>query len=212
MNGADVPQSRAPVSAMTVSGMSAVLGPTSNGRVAPAGGGGSPLKQARFSLAPRPEHAPDAGGAVGAFASLPSGPTERGGGEGRGRTAAADGGGGAPVAVAGVPPRSAGAGGTALTGPAAVGSGMPGAAPQQGRGAEVAKGGPAGSIQDLNRRKERNAREKERSCRIAQQIDDLRTLLSRGGVIVSKGTKSSVLNEAAAYINMLQQQQLQWEM
>jgi PAS domain-containing protein len=65
---------------------------------------------------------------------------------------------------------------------------------------------------DPDKRKERNAREKERSCRIAKQIDDLRTLLSRGGVIVSKGTKSSVLAEAANYINLLQQQQVQWEM
>lgn len=68
--------------------------------------------------------------------------------------------------------------------------------------------GPA----DPEKRKERNAREKERSCRIAMQIDDLRSLLSRGGVIVSKGTKSSVLSEAANYINLLQQQQVQWEM
>ena len=70
----------------------------------------------------------------------------------------------------------------------------------------------ATSNTDPNKRKERNAREKERSCRIAKQIDDLRTLLSRGGVIVSKGTKSSVLSEAANYINLLQQQQVQWEM
>lgn len=63
-----------------------------------------------------------------------------------------------------------------------------------------------------DKRKERNAREKERSCRIARQIDDLRALLSRGGVVVSKGTKSSVLAEAANYINLLQQQQAQWEM
>lgn len=65
---------------------------------------------------------------------------------------------------------------------------------------------------DPDKRKERNAREKQRSCRIARQIDDLRALLSRGGVIVSKGTKSSVLSEAANYINLLQQQQVQWEM
>jgi PAS domain-containing protein len=65
---------------------------------------------------------------------------------------------------------------------------------------------------DPEKRKERNAREKERSCRIARQIDDLRSLLGRGGVIVSKGTKSSVLAEAANYINLLQQQQIQWEM
>jgi hypothetical protein len=65
---------------------------------------------------------------------------------------------------------------------------------------------------DPKKREERNAREKERSCRIAQQIDELRSLLSRGGVIVAKGTKSSVLAEAANYINLLQQQQVQWEM
>ena len=65
---------------------------------------------------------------------------------------------------------------------------------------------------DPKKREERNAREKERSCRIAKQIDELRSLLSRGGVIVAKGTKSSVLAEAANYINLLQQQQVQWEM
>mmetsp|Transcript_7252 Transcript_7252/g.15181 ORF Transcript_7252/g.15181 Transcript_7252/m.15181 type:complete len:933 (-) Transcript_7252:393-3191(-) len=65
---------------------------------------------------------------------------------------------------------------------------------------------------DQRKREERNAREKERSCRIARQIDDLRNLLSRGGVIVAKGTKSSVLAEAANYINMLQEQQCRWEM
>lgn len=64
---------------------------------------------------------------------------------------------------------------------------------------------------DPKKREERNAREKERSCRIAKQIDELRSLLSRGGVIVAKGTKSSVLAEAANYINLLQQQQVQWE-
>ena len=69
----------------------------------------------------------------------------------------------------------------------------------------------AGGVEP-DKRKERNAREKERSCRIARQIDDLRALLSRGGVVVSKGTKSSVLAEAANYINLLQQQQVQWEM
>jgi len=58
---------------------------------------------------------------------------------------------------------------------------------------------------DAKRREQRNAREKERSCRIAKQIDDLRSLLSRGGVIVAKGTKSSVLSEAANYISILQQ-------
>ena len=73
-----------------------------------------------------------------------------------------------------------------------------------------AQGG--GSSMEPAKRKERNAREKERSCRIARQIDDLRALLSRGGVIVTKTTKSSVLAEAANYIDILQQQQAQWEM
>ena len=62
-----------------------------------------------------------------------------------------------------------------------------------------------------NKRKERNAREKERSFRIAKKINELRELLSTGGVIVSKGTKSSVLTEAAGYIRTLQQQQYRAE-
>jgi Helix-loop-helix DNA-binding domain len=66
----------------------------------------------------------------------------------------------------------------------------------------------------LNNRKreERNAREKERSFRISKQINELRALLSTGGVIVPKGTKSSVLTEAANYIRMLQQHQYRSEM
>lgn len=62
------------------------------------------------------------------------------------------------------------------------------------------------------KREERNAREKERSFRISKQINDLRNLLSSGGVIVPKGTKSSVLTEAANYIRMLQQHQFRSEM
>ena len=62
------------------------------------------------------------------------------------------------------------------------------------------------------KREERNAREKERSLRISQQINDLRGLLSNGGVVVPKGTKSSVLTEAASYIRMLQQHQYRSEM
>lgn len=62
------------------------------------------------------------------------------------------------------------------------------------------------------KREERNAREKERSFRISKQIDELRALLSTGGVIVPKGTKSSVLVEAANYIRMLQQHQYRSEM
>jgi PAS domain-containing protein len=61
------------------------------------------------------------------------------------------------------------------------------------------------------RREERNAREKERSLRISQQINELRGLLSNGGVVVPKGTKSSVLTEAANYIRMLQQHQYRSE-
>jgi len=63
----------------------------------------------------------------------------------------------------------------------------------------------------LAKRKERNAREKDRSFRIAQQIDELRMVLSSGGVVVPKGTKSHVLTEAAKYIQMLQQKQSQSE-
>jgi len=62
------------------------------------------------------------------------------------------------------------------------------------------------------KREERNAREKERSFRIAKKINELRDLLSCGGVIVPKGTKSSVLTEAANYIRMLQQHQYRSEM
>jgi Helix-loop-helix DNA-binding domain len=62
------------------------------------------------------------------------------------------------------------------------------------------------------KREERNAREKERSFRISKQINELRALLSTGGVIVPKGTKSSVLTEAANYIRMLQQHQYRSEM
>mmetsp|Transcript_15229 Transcript_15229/g.22458 ORF Transcript_15229/g.22458 Transcript_15229/m.22458 type:complete len:506 (-) Transcript_15229:249-1766(-) len=64
---------------------------------------------------------------------------------------------------------------------------------------------------DESKREERNAREKERSFRISRQINELRNLLSSGGVIVPKGTKSSVLTEAANYIRMLQQHQYRSE-
>ena len=65
---------------------------------------------------------------------------------------------------------------------------------------------------DDSKREERNAREKERSYRIASQINELRNLLSSGGVIVPKGTKNAVLTEAANYIRMLQQHQYKSEM
>lgn len=65
---------------------------------------------------------------------------------------------------------------------------------------------------DDQRREERNQREKERSFRISKQITEIRNLLSSGGVVVPKGTKSSVLTEAANYIRMLQQHQYRSEM
>ena len=65
---------------------------------------------------------------------------------------------------------------------------------------------------DERKREERNLREKERSLRISKQINELRDLLSSGGVIVPKGTKSSVLTEAANYIRMLQQHQYRSEL
>eukprot|EP00587_Corethron_hystrix_P002661 CAMPEP_0113311520 /NCGR_PEP_ID=MMETSP0010_2-20120614/8727_1 /TAXON_ID=216773 ORGANISM="Corethron hystrix, Strain 308" /NCGR_SAMPLE_ID=MMETSP0010_2 /ASSEMBLY_ACC=CAM_ASM_000155 /LENGTH=585 /DNA_ID=CAMNT_0000167181 /DNA_START=296 /DNA_END=2053 /DNA_ORIENTATION=- /assembly_acc=CAM_ASM_000155 len=64
---------------------------------------------------------------------------------------------------------------------------------------------------EFSKREERNMREKERSYQISKQICGLRELLSAGGVIVPKGTKSSVLTEAASYIRMLQQHQYRSE-
>ncbi|KAK1748278.1 hypothetical protein QTG54_000217 [Skeletonema marinoi] len=57
------------------------------------------------------------------------------------------------------------------------------------------------------RRLERNQREKERSNRIASQVDTLRTLLQRGGLYIPKNTKSTVLTEASNYIRTLQDRQ-----
>jgi len=73
---------------------------------------------------------------------------------------------------------------------------------------------PPGKKKKVNdvKREERNAREKERSYRITSQINELRTLLSAGGVIVPKGTKNAVLTEAASYIRVLQKQQYKSEM
>mmetsp|Transcript_27717 Transcript_27717/g.65110 ORF Transcript_27717/g.65110 Transcript_27717/m.65110 type:complete len:563 (-) Transcript_27717:2245-3933(-) len=82
-------------------------------------------------------------------------------------------------------------------------------------GSAASKGGKATGGRkkklDDSKREERNAREKERSFRISKQINELRALLSSGGVIVPKGTKSSVLTEAANYIRMLQQHQYRSE-
>lgn len=82
-----------------------------------------------------------------------------------------------------------------------------------GKAMKSATGGAGGKKKKLDdsKREERNAREKERSFRISKQINELRSLLSSGGVIVPKGTKSSVLTEAANYIRMLQQHQYRSE-
>jgi hypothetical protein len=80
---------------------------------------------------------------------------------------------------------------------------------------QTSSGGPKHKkkkAMDESKREERNAREKERSYRIASQINELRNLLSTGGVIVPKGTKNAVLTEAANYIRMLQQHQYKSEM
>lgn len=81
-----------------------------------------------------------------------------------------------------------------------------------GRGNSKSGGSKKKKRLDEMKREERNAREKERSFRISAQISELRDLLSSGGVIVPKGTKSSVLTEAANYIRMLQQHQYRSEM
>ena len=78
-------------------------------------------------------------------------------------------------------------------------------------GGQKSSGRKKKKLNDM-KREERNAREKERSFRISKQINELRNLLSSGGVIVPKGTKSSVLTEAANYIRMLQQHQYRSEM
>lgn len=89
-----------------------------------------------------------------------------------------------------------------------------GSAATDSRKGECVGGSPKGKKKkklDTRKREERNAREKERSFRISKQINELRNLLSSGGVIVPKGTKSSVLTEAANYIRMLQQHQYRSE-
>lgn len=74
------------------------------------------------------------------------------------------------------------------------------------------KPGPGGKkALNYQKRIERNEREKERSYRITHQINELRNLLSTGGVIVPKGTKNAVLTEAANYIRLLQQHQYKSE-
>lgn len=66
---------------------------------------------------------------------------------------------------------------------------------------------PNKHMSNEDRRLERNQREKERSNRIASQVDTLRTLLQRGGLYIPKNTKSTVLTEASNYIRTLQDRQ-----
>ena len=66
---------------------------------------------------------------------------------------------------------------------------------------------PNKAMSSEERRLERNQREKERSNRIASQVDTLRTLLQRGGLYIPKNTKSTVLTEASNYIRTLQDRQ-----
>lgn len=80
------------------------------------------------------------------------------------------------------------------------------------KASESQKGGRKKQKANSSKREERNAREKERSFRISKQIGELQTLLSSGGIIVPKGTKSSVLTEAANYIRLLQQHHYSSEM
>jgi len=78
--------------------------------------------------------------------------------------------------------------------------------------ANSGKSKSAGKSLEEQKREERNLREKERSLRISEQINELRDLLMNGGVVIPKGTKSSVLTEAANYIRLLQQHQYRSEM
>ena len=55
-------------------------------------------------------------------------------------------------------------------------------------------------------RAERNAREKERSLRITQQIEELRLLLHDAGMTVPKSTKGAILSATIQYIHALERQ------
>lgn len=56
-------------------------------------------------------------------------------------------------------------------------------------------------------RVERNVREQKRSLHISQQIQQIRDMITRGGMRVQKATKCCVLQDAIDYIRMLQQNQ-----
>ena len=60
-------------------------------------------------------------------------------------------------------------------------------------------------------REKRNICEKNRSLRITQQIDQIRSVLLSGGVTITKLTKSFVLTKAAEYIVTLQRNQARSE-
>ncbi|KAL7537871.1 hypothetical protein ACHAWF_005926 [Thalassiosira exigua] len=62
-------------------------------------------------------------------------------------------------------------------------------------------------LDNEERRLERNLKEKERSNRIAFQVDTLRSLLQRGGLLIPKNTRSTILSEATNYIRTLQDRQ-----
>ena len=71
--------------------------------------------------------------------------------------------------------------------------------------------GPDGQPMTDKRRLERNQREQRRSFKISQQIENLRQLLEGAGCSV-KANKSSILNETANYIRMLQQRHVQLDL
>ena len=78
---------------------------------------------------------------------------------------------------------------------------MPAAGPSQASGSRRRR--------SVGYRAERNAREKERSFRITQQIEELRQLLHDGGVVVPKSTKGTILSATIRYIKSIQRQQKQ---
>ena len=72
---------------------------------------------------------------------------------------------------------------------------------------------PAGPPEtQAQKRQDRNAREKARSCQINQKFDDLHMILQRSGVVLGKGTKGAVLEATMQYIQSLQAavQQSEW--
>lgn len=62
-----------------------------------------------------------------------------------------------------------------------------------------------------DKRKERNAREQDRSNKISDQFAELRELLVSSGIVVPKGTKGAVLSVVLEYIRVLQQKRINTE-